>query len=522
VNVEFGGQVLKLRPLVIRDGGHLFAPLELLDVLKVRWKMSEDGRKAVIETGTGRSEADISVIAGEKSVAMPRLLESIGAESFWDESRNTLTLFSQLKAVEYVDDSLRLCCSLPVKPTVRLWGNRLAVDLPGCKLRSPVKEVSVESDYVERVRLGQFDDNTTRAVLDLKSPAKWSFAEPPSHSDIVLRIGSKPAVSGVQAATPKPAPAPKPAADPPPPPFGVQDVRIERLSDEAFNIILSTEVEGKALLSIESKPAVITINLPGATLSETAVSADLQHNLIRKALVKQLSEDPPRARIEIGVSRPLAARLNVTGNQIKVSVSLPFGSGGKLSEKTIVVDPGHGGRESGARDGGVLEKDLNLKIAAEVAAQLRAAGAAVILTRESDVVVSLPARPQAAIDNNADFFISIHCNSNAAPGSASGIETYYHRRDISGMLLADSVHAAVCAHTGSIDRRVRSDTSLYSTGFAVLRGLQGTTIPGLLLECGYLNHSGDRARLGKPEFHKKIASGVVAGLKRYVEGGATD
>ncbi len=183
-----------------------------------------------------------------------------------------------------------------------------------------------------------------------------------------------------------------------------------------------------------------------------------------------------------------------------------------------MVDPGHGGREIGAHSGDVYEKAINLMLSHALVDALQAEGVHTILTRSADEVVSLAARPQVAIDNKADFFISTHCNSNGIAGSATGIETYYHKQEPSAKALAYAVHEGVCRHTGMCDRGARSDSSLYSSGLAVLRRLENTDIPGILVECGYINNSADRAKLLDPTYRKNLAEGIVAGLKAYVEG----
>ena len=208
----------------------------------------------------------------------------------------------------------------------------------------------------------------------------------------------------------------------------------------------------------------------------------------------------------------------VEENTVTLTVRLPDKAGGRLADKFIVVDPGHGGREKGARCNDVCEKDINMKIAKDVVAALEKEGAKTRLTRETDVVMGLAARPEVAINNNADFFISVHCNSNGSQNSATGIETYYHMQEICPRALAEAIHDGVCSSTGMCDRKARSDRSLYSSGLAVLRRLEGVGIPGVLVECGYLNNSSDRARLLDQQYRKKLADGIVAGLKAYIEG----
>jgi N-acetylmuramoyl-L-alanine amidase len=210
--------------------------------------------------------------------------------------------------------------------------------------------------------------------------------------------------------------------------------------------------------------------------------------------------------------------VEISDTAVIVHARPPDKSGGTLAGKLVVIDPGHGGKEKGAMAGGVMEKDLNLQIARKLASALAKQGARTLLTRDSDQLMGLVARAQLAIDRGADFFVAVHCNSNLVPDSATGIETYFHAQEPSPKVLAYSVHDGVCKYTGMRDRHPRSDQSLYAPGLCVLRTLSGSSIPGILLECGYVNNSADRAKLLDARYQSKLAAGIVAGLKAYVEG----
>jgi N-acetylmuramoyl-L-alanine amidase len=218
------------------------------------------------------------------------------------------------------------------------------------------------------------------------------------------------------------------------------------------------------------------------------------------------------------LKRAMIHDVNVDDYSITVTLRPPNKSGGRLADKLIVIDPGHGGNQAGARCNGCSEKNFNMMISKELARQLESQGARVILTRSGDQAMGLAARSEVAINSGADFFVSVHCNSNGRPNSVSGIETYYHMYDPSQKMLANAVHDAVCAVTGMCDRKARSDRALYSSGLAVLRRLEGSGIPGILIECGYMNHASDRSRLLDAGYREKLASGIVAGLREYVEG----
>ena len=92
----------------------------------------------------------------------------------------------------------------------------------------------------------------------------------------------------------------------------------------------------------------------------------------------------------------------------------------------VVIDPGHGGYDPGARDGSgrFAEKDLALAIAMLLARELKARGVSVAMTRETDTFLSLPERTRLADRDDADLFVSVHLNSSPNPRT-SGIEVYY-------------------------------------------------------------------------------------------------
>jgi N-acetylmuramoyl-L-alanine amidase len=158
-------------------------------------------------------------------------------------------------------------------------------------------------------------------------------------------------------------------------------------------------------------------------------------------------------------------------------------------------------------------------MAKELAEALNKQGAKTLFSRDCDIERGLAERARMAINQDADFFIALHCNSNLVPNTATGIETYYHRDEPSPKTLAYMIHQGAIKYTGMRDRGALSDRVLpYTTGLGVLRTLTGSGVPGILLECGYINNSSDRARLLSEAYRSKLIGGVVAGLKAYVEG----
>ncbi|KAB8333060.1 N-acetylmuramoyl-L-alanine amidase [Scytonema tolypothrichoides VB-61278] len=173
----------------------------------------------------------------------------------------------------------------------------------------------------------------------------------------------------------------------------------------------------------------------------------------------------------------------------------------------IVVDPGHGGKDSGAVGiGGIQEKNIILPIGKRVAEILERSGYQAILTRESDYFVTLQGRVDIAERTNADVFVSIHANSAGAERpEVSGLETYYYD---SGVNLARIVHNSILRSVNVRDRGIRK------ARFYVLRK---SSMPSILVETGYLTGREDAAKLPNRLYQNKMAEGIADGVLQYLK-----
>ncbi|MCF7523700.1 N-acetylmuramoyl-L-alanine amidase [Levilactobacillus brevis] len=160
-----------------------------------------------------------------------------------------------------------------------------------------------------------------------------------------------------------------------------------------------------------------------------------------------------------------------------------------LSEATIVLDPGHGGSDSGALsiDQKHDEKVYTLALAKKVAQRLRARGAHVIMTRDTDKTVSLADRPALANTNQASAFISFHFDSAPADNLGSGTTTYYYHRQTS-YALAKAINQGM------------SDLPLTNRGvkFGNFEVIRDNSRPSLLIEMGYINTKKTLATFAAP------------------------
>ena len=197
--------------------------------------------------------------------------------------------------------------------------------------------------------------------------------------------------------------------------------------------------------------------------------------------------------------------VSVTGVEDKIE----HGVEKALVGRTIVVDPGHGGYDSGSIGTffKTKEKDVNLAVAKRLQKKLEAAGAKVIMTRESDLKVSLPQRAYIANTNQVDAFLSIHHNTIANP-SVSGTITYYYKNQEKE--LAKTVHSELLKKNGKKDLNTRFGN------FHVLRENQKRSI---LVEISFLTNYQDELHARSSTFQEKSAEGIFEGVVKYLRKG---
>lgn len=171
---------------------------------------------------------------------------------------------------------------------------------------------------------------------------------------------------------------------------------------------------------------------------------------------------------------------------------------------TVILDPGHGAHDRGAAIGYVYEKHLALDTARRVEQLLRKEGLKVIMSRSRDVFIPLQDRSALGNSKRGAIFVSIHYNYNRG-GSGAGAETYYHFSN--SYMLAAYIQAYLMQRSSMTNRGVKS------ANFHVIRAT--TKNPAVLVECGFVSNSSERARMMTGEFRKRIAEGIAQGIVAY-------
>lgn len=216
--------------------------------------------------------------------------------------------------------------------------------------------------------------------------------------------------------------------------------------------------------------------------------------------------------------------------------------------RTIVIDPGHGGKDIGAEGpGGLMEKDITLAVARKLAAALQARiNARVVLTREDDTVVSLDQRTAIANQYHADLFLSVHMNAAVVKG-ARGSETYFLSLEASDDIArraAETENASVTAAQANpttdlkmilwdlaqqeylqessrfaqdIQEEMNRATGVQNRGVkqAPFKVLVGATMPAALVEVGFITNPDEETKLKSDEFQDLMVDALVRAVQSY-------
>ncbi len=318
----------------------------------------------------------------------------------------------------------------------------------------------------------------------------------------------------------------------------VSDVRVSQYNDKTVRIVLSDPKEFNANVEINGNMMILST----AEGLKAAKSARAEKNKDQKSGRKHVREQDSEPQISTIDESQGAKSVSVAAGKIYKSTK------GKL----IVIDPGHGGSDSGAVGNGLKEKNVVLATSKKLGALLTKRGYKVLYTRSTDVFINLRSRTAFAAKKNADMFISIHAN--AAPNASSalkmsGVETFF----LSPARSERSKNAAALENRGDLEdmntfskqtflnflnrekiissNKLAIDIQSYmlssvKKSFSSRDGgvreapfwvLVGATMPAVLVEMGYITHPQEGKNLGKSAYQDRIAQGIANGVDAYFQ-----
>lgn len=189
----------------------------------------------------------------------------------------------------------------------------------------------------------------------------------------------------------------------------------------------------------------------------------------------------------------------------------------KGSSPTVVIDPGHGGRNKGtcSKTPFCEEKRVCLQTARLVKKYLDQLGYHVVMTRNSDSFIPLPRRVEIASQSSTSIFVSIHYNHAKNP-QAHGVEIFYYDSKQNPSRASSSRHLAEAIMPGVIKRTEAHSRGVKKGNFYVLRE---NSVPSILIEGGFLSNPQECAKVKDPKYQDQIARGIADGIDRYLKKG---
>jgi N-acetylmuramoyl-L-alanine amidase len=431
---------------------------------------------------------------------------------------------------------------------------RVFVDLPGTRASAALLDQTLrfegDADIVRQVRIGRHPNNTTRVVLEAAGVTSYSVYPLYSPYRLVIDCVRVPAAVAAAAMTDKVLGRVAPAA-----------ASAARQSNEAAAAAAARPLTP---LSARTMTNPWLRKLPGlgprstallASAAEVPRPAPFSPTPIQNVAIASAAPPPATApaRQSVELSRQTAGGAaaeratalappahNATGG---LSMARQLG----LGVSRIVIDPGHGGHDPGAKGKGVTEAELVLDVALRLEKLLQQVpGVDVILTRRTDEFIQLPERTAIANREGADLFLSIHANASAS-GQAHGIETYFlnFANNQSAAAVAARENAASTQAMGGlpdfvkaiamnnkldesrdfalhvqrsmVDRQRATNKTLKDLGVkqAPFVVLIGANMPSVLAEMGFVTNVQEAKLLKANAYRQKIAESLFAAIQKY-------
>jgi len=433
--------------------------------------------------------------------------------------------------------------------------DRLFFDLIGTKPTMSEQKgtttIPVMDHLVRQIRVAENQHNVTRVVLDMASDAEISTSRLDNPDRLIIELRSSIGASAKstapklpvdgEAVVPKPdppkieltaakTPLPLRTFNPPAPTARADKYAMQPATLSQPPLIVESQSTSPSLaasitpriMTLPPRPAPPVMAKPAATLASNTLPAPSTF---------------PTAASEPG----LPAKRNATGDRSMIRVL-------GLKVGRIVLDPGHGGHDTGTTGPeGLKEKDLVLDVAKRLGALIESRlGSEVIYTRTDDTFIPLERRTEIANEAKADLFLSIHANSSPLV-SAAGVETYYLNFTTSKQALevaarensgsqktvfelqdllekialkdkveesrefASRIQSAVFAVTAKSDSHAR-DRGIKKAPFVVLIG---ASMPSVLSEIGFISNAHEESIMKKPEYRERLAEALYKGLSSY-------
>lgn len=248
----------------------------------------------------------------------------------------------------------------------------------------------------------------------------------------------------------------------------------------------------------------------------TSKEIEVGRTVTRIAFAAEIPDDAYKISVQPGTrSEKKSARVVIDVSKSALNFADPDSENFSAGDRIIVLDPGHGGSDTGAVGPyGTTEKAVTLAVALKAEKLLQAEGFRVVMTRRTDIDVASPnasnvAELQSRVDKippQAELFISIHCNAFTNPAS-HGMETYYHSANQGGQRLAQLLNEELAKYGNLFNRGVKA------ANFYVIKR---ASCPASLIELGFITNPDEEVLLDDENYQNSLANAITNAVKRFL------
>lgn len=363
--------------------------------------------------------------------------------------------------------------------------NRIVVDIPNYKAGKE-QILNINSSNITSIRSAQFEDTTTRVVIDITSQLQYNVIK--SDEQIFLRI-ERPLYKNITYSNSGDRKY-----------FTLHGVKLTEGGENLKSLYTDNYgVEGK----------VYTITFPSELADLGNGTMKINDNMVNDVEI-ETNADTNQTTLTFYTKEFFDYEIITRETENNTTITLI--SEASKKDRLIVIDAGHGGSDPGASHYGVNEKDLNLDIAKRLNVLLEKNNIKTYMTREDDTYVGLYERAYIANNMNATLFLSIH--NNAYYAKYSGTETLYYpeRANSTGFTskrFAQLIQSELVGDLGTYDRGIVERPNLVV--------LKATKMPAALAEIAFMSNSGDIAKLKSEEFRQKTAQALCDAILKALD-----
>ncbi len=375
--------------------------------------------------------------------------------------------------------------------------SRIIFDINAAVLNSPDLIKTFTLDNKDTVRIAQFDPKTVRIVVESNDPDKYINIFSPDLQSIIISPRNE--ISFAEF------PDNLSVGE-------IKDIKIIKKDDQTTKFVLMSEKPIIHSIDRLYSPDKLNLNLYNIKKPDKDLLANLEKTEQFHGCDMEPIENFPNGSkwsFPLNKSTIITSKLSLDGRILEINfhddLTVPLaGTTGKI-KKEVVIDPGHGGYDPGAKNNGIYEKDIALDVAKRVKKYLNKAGYYVVMTRETDKTVSLKQR--VAITNKAkpDLFLSIHVNSSKNP-NIKGVETHWYT--------PQSRALAMQVQDELVNKLVTPDRGIKNSRFYVL---DHTKTPSVLAEIGFISNDIEMYQLMTDERREATAKAIADGIIKYIK-----